>query len=394
MSGRRTFGSIRCLPSGRFQARYPGSDGVRRAAPYTFTTRSDARHWLSLVEHDAHLGPQLAPDEERLDRYGARWIAERAGLSESTAELYRGLLRLHITPLLGVRSVRDLTPPDIRTWRKVLLDDGVGGSTVAKAYRLLRAMLNTAVDDETIRRNPCRIKGADAEYPAERPILTLDQLQALTAAIVPRYRLLVLLAVFASLRWGELMGLRKLDFDLAAGLVHVERSIVLVGATQLIKRPKTPAGIRTVAFPMWLVPLIEAHFRDYSALEPDGSVFVGPYGKPPARPNFSPIWHRAITAAGLPGVHFHDLRHTGNHFAAMTGASTRELMGRMGHASLDAALIYQHRTASRDRTIADAVGALWQPPSSDPGSNSILALTRENSGADDENRTRMFSLGS
>lgn len=81
---------------------------------------------------------------------------------------------------------------------------------------------------------------------------------------------------------------------------------------------------------MWLVPLIEAHFRDYSDLAADGSVFVGPYGKTPARPNFSPIWRRAITTANLPGLHFHDLRHTGNHFADMSGASTRELMGRMG----------------------------------------------------------------
>jgi hypothetical protein len=58
------------------------------------------------------------------------------------------------------------------------------------------------------------------------------------------------------------------------------------------------------------------------------------------------------TGLGLAGIHIHDLRHAGNHFAAMTGASTRELMGREGHASMDAALIYQHRTADRDRAIA------------------------------------------
>ena len=194
-----------------------------------------------------------------------------------------------------------------------------------------------------------------SSIPAERPVLALEQVMVLADAIDPRYRLLVLLAVFASLRWGELMGLRKTDFDLVDGLVRVERSVVLIGAEQVVKRPKTAAGVRTVAFPRWLLPLVEAHFRDYSDLEPNGSVFVGPYGKAPARPNFSPIWRRAITAAGQPGLHFHDLRHTGNHFAAMSGASTRELMGRMGHVSVDAALVYQHRTASRDRAIADAL---------------------------------------
>ena len=57
-------------------------------------------------------------------------------------------------------------------------------------------------------------------------------------------------------------------------------------------------------------------------------------------------------------MHFHDLQHTGNHLAAASGASTRELMGRMGHSSMRAALIYQHRTADRDRLIADALDSL------------------------------------
>lgn len=138
-------------------------------------------------------------------------------------------------------------------------------------------------------------------------------------------------------------------------LVRVKRSVVLVGAEQVSKRPKTAAGMRTVAVPRWLLPLIEAHFRDYSALEQDGAVFVGPYGKPPARPNFSPAWRRAITAVGLASVHLHDLRHTGNAFAGRSGASTGELVCRMGHVSVDAALVSQHRTASRDRAIANAL---------------------------------------
>jgi integrase len=60
--------------------------------------------------------------------------------------------------------------------------------------------------------------------------------------------------------------------------------------------------------------------------------------------------------AGLPaGFHFHDLRHTGNNLAAASGASTRELMHRMGHGSMRAALIYQHATGERDREIANAL---------------------------------------
>ena len=61
---------------------------------------------------------------------------------------------------------------------------------------------------------------------------------------------------------------------------------------------------------------------------------------------------------GVPGLHLHDLRHTENTLAAMTGASLRDLMTRMGHDSMRAALIYQHNTQGADRKIADAMEAL------------------------------------
>ncbi len=323
----------------------------------TFGTKTEARRWLSMVEADLARGTwdDTKAEGEPLGRYAARWIKERTALSERSMELYEGLLRLHISPQLGAVGLRKITPGMVRAWRQGLLDGGLGPSTVSKAYRLLRAVLNTAADDELIRRNPCRIKGAGVEHPAERPVLTLAEVMRLADVIAGRYRLLVLLAVFGSLRYGELMGLRRSDFDLVLGLVRVERSVSLVGNRQVVKRPKTAAGARTVALPMWLIPELVLHFDTYSEAGSDGRVFVGPYGGTPARPNFSPIWARALAAAGLSGVHVHDLRHTGNHFAAVSGASTRELMGRMGHVSVDAALVYQHATAARDRAIADSL---------------------------------------
>jgi hypothetical protein len=64
----------------------------------------------------------------------------------------------------------------------------------------------------------------------------------------------------------------------------------------------------------------------------------------------------AVAEIGRPGLHFHDLRHTGNTRAAATGTSLRDLMARMGHDSPDAALIYQHATSAADRAIAKALG--------------------------------------
>jgi integrase len=90
----------------------------------------------------------------------------------------------------------------------------------------------------------------------------------------------------------------------------------------------------------------------------DSLVFIGPKNGPLRRSNFSGIWRSAAESAGLAGFHFHDLRHTGNHIAAATGASLRELMGRMGHSTTRAALIYQHRTADRDRLIASVMSEI------------------------------------
>lgn len=289
----------------------------------------------------------------------------------------RDCCRLHVEPVLGRRDIRRLTPPMVRSWRQGLMDGGVGASTVAKAYRFLRAVLNTVFDDEVIRRNPCRIKGAAVEKPEERPVLTLAEVQLLAAAIDPRYRAFVLLAVFGSLRWGELMGLPRSDFDSVAGLVRIERAVSEIGARQVIKKPKTAAGVRTVALPRWLMPELRHHFETYAEPGQHGRVFVGSKGATPLRPNFSSVWARALEGAGLAGIHIHDLRHAGNHFAAMTGASTRELMGRMGHASMDAALIYQHRTADRDRAIADGIDVMLD--TFDAGSETDGITTRNES---------------
>ena len=203
MAGKRRFGRVRRLSSGRWQARYKGPDGIDRPAPSTFTTKGDAERWLSLTEADIIKDNWLDPDVGRalFADYARAWVAERPNLRLKTLQLYRGLVRIHLVPGLGSFAVADITAPRIRRWRKNLLDSGVGPVTVAKAYRLLKAIMTTAADDGLIRRNPCRIKGAGEEKSPERPVLPLGQVFVLADAFADRrYRLLILLAVFCSLR--------------------------------------------------------------------------------------------------------------------------------------------------------------------------------------------------
>ncbi len=214
--------------------------------------------------------------------------------------------------------------------------------------------MGTAVDDGAIRRNPCRLKGGGQESSPERPVLTVAQVFDLAEAISGRYRALVLLGSFGSLRWGELAALRHSDIDLAACTVGIERTLIELQNGQLsFGPPKSAAGRRTIVFPELIAPELASHLASYAQPGPDGLVFVGPAGAPLRRTNFRQrVWLPALRTAGLPAMHFHDLRHTGNGLTANAGANLRELMTRMGHTSTRAALIYLHSTDERQREIA------------------------------------------
>ncbi|MGN6171525.1 MAG: tyrosine-type recombinase/integrase [Streptosporangiaceae bacterium] len=285
----------------------------------------------------------------------AAWISERPGLRPKTLQLYRYLLRRHVLPGFAGQTVAGISEADVRHWRADLLATGVSPVTTAKAYRLLKSIMATGADDGLIRRNPCRLKGASAEKSPERPVLTVAEVYALAEAVGPRYRALVLLACFCGLRWGELAALRRCDIDTA--IIRVTRQLTETPGQPLhFGPPKSDAGRRVVVIPPLILPDVQAHLADIAACAPEVVVFTSPAGKLLRHPNFRRgVWLPALAATGLTGVHFHDLRHAGNHMVASAGASLRELMDRMGHSSPRAALIYQHSTDERQRALAEAV---------------------------------------
>jgi integrase len=115
-----------------------------------------------------------------------------------------------------------------------------------------------------------------------------------------------------------------------------------------------------VTVPGAIMPRVIAHLDAFVGGDKDALLFVGPKGGPLRRSNFQHQWVKATAAAGVRGIHFHDLRHTGNTWAAETGATLRDLMDRMGHATTRAALIYLHKSAGRDRAIADALSKMLE----------------------------------
>ncbi|MGI8806361.1 MAG: tyrosine-type recombinase/integrase [Acidimicrobiales bacterium] len=359
--GHRQFGAVRRLPSGRWQARYLDGAGNLLTAPNTFDTKRDAGRFLDAVRTDLERGTWIDPRAAKvtLDEYAKRWLLDRTDLRPRTAELYEGLLRNHILPALGGSQLADLTPSKIRSWHADLSRrPKPGASTTAKAYRLVRTILGTAVTDGLIPKNPCAVKGAGRERPPERPVATVDEVFRIADTIDPRFRLLVLLATFTGMRLGELQALKRGRVDLSTGEIRVVEQIQQLRSGQLVTGPpKTEAGVRLVTVPATVAIELDDHVR---SLDPDPGtlVFAQPDGRPILRMAYYRAWRRATTEVGLNGLKPHDLRHTGNTLAAATGASTRELMARMGHSSPRAALIYQHATRERDASIARALDDL------------------------------------
>jgi integrase len=178
---------------------------------------------------------------------------------------------------------------------------------------------------------------------------------ALAEAIDKRYRSLVLLAGFGGLRVGELLGLRRCDLDLMHRVVHVRvQALEVVGSGRIVTRPKSEAGVRSVALPASVLDALQDHVVAYGQPGAEGVLFTAPLGGPARRASVNQAWHTACRAVGVDGVHVHDLRHHAATVVARTpGVTTKELMARIGHSSPRAALLYQHATEERDRRVAD-----------------------------------------
>lgn len=174
-------------------------------------------------------------------------------LRPRTKELYEN--ELHILPVFGDLPIGKITTARVRAWSsKMRGPNGPGPSTAAKCYRLLRAMLGTAVEDGLIAMNPCTIKGAGKEPESKRPIVPVAQAFELADLVDPRFRSIFLLAAFVGLRKGEMLGLRRRDLDFDAALVDIGQQRQLSrNGSQLVGPPKTDAGIRQVSIPSALL---------------------------------------------------------------------------------------------------------------------------------------------
>lgn len=376
--GHRSFGYIRKLPSGRYQASYQGPDLVRYTAPMTFDTKDAAVVWLTMERRkleDAEAGgpawtspaERTAAQRRRAERetfgeYGRRWIAERRNskgepLRALTRKDYQQILADYLDPTFGAVAIEDITRTAVRQWHARL--DRAKPRAATKAYGLLRAILNTAVDDEIIASSPVHIRGAGAAV-TKRAVepATPAEIETMTRHMPPHLAAAVPIAAWCALRYGELAELRRRDIDAKARVIKVRRAVTFPAGGPVVGPTKSDAGVRDIAVPPHVWPIVEAHLAEHVKRSPDALLFSTTTGGHLWHSGMAPHFAKAKKAAGRGDLRWHDLRHTGATLAAQAGATTAELQARLGHSTAAASQLYQHAAKGRDRAIADALSRL------------------------------------
>ena len=225
--------------------------------------------------------PTRKPDVTFAD-YAARWLETRTvkgrPLRPRTRAHYQSLLDHQILETFGRKPPRSITMESVDHWyAKTAVDTP---TLRAHAYSLLRTILETArTRDKLITTNPCMISGAgSAERVVKPKPATLEQLDTLVGEMPARLQLMVLLAAWCALRFGEVVELRRKDIDLEDHVVKIRRAAVRVDGGWVVGDPKSDAGKRDVSIPPHIAPAVLRHLTKHVGPKQDALLFPAKSG--------------------------------------------------------------------------------------------------------------------
>jgi integrase len=357
--GRRTFGSVRRLQSGRWQARYTDRTGRQHTAPRTFPTKGDALRYLATIETDLHRDTWL--DERlgrvRFDSWAAQWQATTVNLRSSSRARDDSYLRSLILPTFGPLPIGDIDHLLVRRWVAELSASGRAPATVVKAAQVLGKIMSAAVDARMIATSPCTRVPLPRIERQEMRFLEPHEIAALASTVDSRYRAAIYVAAYGGLRAGELFGLRPERVDLERGHLDIAEIVVEVRGHIVMGPPKTRAGRRTVPLPRAILDELRAHLKSAPARE---FVFTAPEGGVVRLGQWRQrVWKPAVERAGLGPLRIHDLRHTAVALWIAAGASPNDIARRAGHSSVVTVLDrYGHLLPGLQDSVTDALDAI------------------------------------
>jgi integrase len=320
------------LKGSKWRARYRTPDDQTRSR--TFDRKIDAERFLTNIEHNELTGAYVDPSAGRmtLQTYAERWRASQVHRPTTAAQVETNLRR-HVSPTLGTRPLGAIRPSEVQAWvsgRAQALSPG----TVRLVFRYLSAVFRAAVADRLIAVSPCAgVKLPKVEHDQVEP-LTVEEVEALIAAVPSRYRALVVLLGRHRLRQGECFGLTVDRLDFLRRTVRVYRQLVLLpGAGPQLAPPKTHASRRTVPLPAVVVEELAAHLAAFRRGSPgwcSPMTTATASDGPGSRRCGVPRW----SAPGLPaGTGFHAPRHFYASLLIRHGESVKTVQMRLGHAS-------------------------------------------------------------
>jgi integrase len=325
--------------------------------------RIDAERWLATQGADVARGEWVDPALGKMSfaEWAQRWEAGLSDLRPTTKALNLGVVTNHLLPRFSGWPLARITTSDVKAMVADDLMAGYSNSAVRRHVIVLRVILDAAVVEGRIGRNPC----AGVKLPPEssRPMRFLEptEVAQLARAIQPdHYRPLVFTAAYVGLRWGELAGLKIERVDPLRRTIQVVEQLVEVGGKVEFGPPKTKAGRRTVTMPATIADMLGEHMSR-EAVHKSGLVFPTPSGTPMRRSNFRKVWRRAVAEVGfdggpLDGLVFHELRHTSAALAIAQGAHPLVIRDRLGHSSIMVTMdTYGGLFPSLDEAIAEGL---------------------------------------
>ena len=302
-------------------------------------------------------------------------------LKPTTKARNLSILRVHVLPHWSDVPVNRITTRDVEAW-VVWLDASetdpdrktLAPATVVKIVAVFHTALNVAVRHGNLRTNPAASVPRPRVPESDMLFLDEQEVNALAAAVPPRYRAVILLAAWTGMRAGEVWGLKRKRLNTLTGKLTVAETLVSVDGVGLVtETPKTHKP-RTVLLPPFLRRELDAHLSEFTegGTGPDALVFTRPGGNPVAQTDFLRYVFRPAVRSALPerlhGLRFHDLRHTAASLMIAQKLSFKFIADQLGHEDIRMTVNrYGHRLLSMDDAAMRDLEAAYQAASQQQG---------------------------